>query len=90
MIDVALEFGYQSPEAFSRAFTKHFGCNSVDIKRNRKLLIRYSKPALTLTNLNHIHKGVNMEPEIVEKNGMKLVGLVYYGDNKNDEISKFW
>lgn len=31
-----------------------------------------------------------MEPEIVYKEGMKLAGVVYYGDNSNDEIPAFW
>ena len=90
VIDVAYEFGYRSPEAFSRAFTKHFGFNPVDLKNNQNRVIRYPKPALTLTDLNHIRKGVSMEPRIEEKGEMKFVGPVYYGDNGNGEIPLFW
>lgn len=90
IIDVAYEFGYQSPEAFSRAFSTHFGFSPIEVKNNQTKLIRYPKPALTLTNLNHIHKGVSMEPEIIEKDEMKFVGPVYYGENKHNEIPEFW
>ncbi len=90
IIDVAYEFGYQSPEAFSRAFTKHFGFSPREVKYNQDRLIPYPKPALTLTALNHIHEGVSMEPEIIEKGEMKFVGPVYYGDNRNNEIPEFW
>ena len=90
VIDVALDYGYQSPEAFSRAFSKLFGFSPVEMKQNRSRLIRFPKPALTLTDLNHIHEGVTMEPEIIEREEMKFVGLVYYGDNQNCEIGEFW
>ncbi len=90
VIDVAFDYGYQSSDAFSRAFTKQFGFNPKDYKNNSSLLIRFPKPELTLKNLNHINQGVSMEPKIIEKPEMKLVGVVYYGDNKSDEIPEFW
>lgn len=90
IIDVAYEFCYQSPEAFSRAFSKHFGFSPIEVKNNQNRLIRYPKPALTLTNLNHIHEGVSMEPKIIEKNEMMFVGPVYYGENQHNEIPEFW
>lgn len=90
VIDAAFDYGYQSPEAFSRAFSKHFGFSPIEVKNNQNRLIPYPKPALTLTDLNHIHEGVSMEPEIIEKEEMKFVGPVYYGDNNNNEIPEFW
>ncbi len=90
VIDVALDYGYQSPEAFSRAFSKLFGFSPVEMKQNRSRLIRFPKPALTLTDLNHIHEGVTMEPEIIEREELMFVGPVYYGDNQNGEIGEFW
>lgn len=90
VIDVAFEFGYQSPEAFSRAFSKHFGMNPKDVYDNQQRLIRYPKHALTLNNLKHIQRGVSMEPRVEEREEMKFVGPVYYGDNKNGEIPEFW
>lgn len=90
VIDAAYEYGYQSPEAFSRAFSKHFGFSPIEVKNNQTRLIPYPKPALTLTDLNHIHEGVSMEPEIIEKEEMKFVGPVYYGDNSSNEIPEFW
>ena len=90
IIDVACEYGYQSPEAFSRAFTKHFGINPADVKKNKSILIRYPRPVLTRESLDHIHSETEMKPRIVSKDEMKFVGPVYYGDNKNGEISSFW
>ena len=31
-----------------------------------------------------------MEPKIIEKPEMRLVGVVYYGDNKSKEIPELW
>lgn len=90
IINVAYDFGYQSPEAFSRAFSSHFGISPKEVKNNQAILLRYPKPAITLTNLNHIHEGVSMEPEIIEKEEMKFVGPVYYGGNNDNEIPEFW
>lgn len=90
VIDVALEYGYQSPEAFSRAFTKHFGINPIEISHSNKRLIRYPKHILTLNSLKHLQRGVSMEPRIEEKEEMKVVGPVYYGNNEKGEIPEFW
>lgn len=90
IIDVALEYHYESPEAFSRAFTKHFNINPKDIKKSKIEVIRNAKPKLTLSNLQHIQENIDMEPRIKEKGPIKLVGPVYYGDNKSNEIPKFW
>lgn len=90
VIDVALEFGYDSPEAFSRAFKRNLGINPIDIKHNPEILIRFGKSILSLKDLKHLNEGVNMKPIIVEKEEIKIVGPIYYGDNKNNEIPSFW
>jgi len=90
VIDVALDYGYGSSDAFSRAFTKQFGFNPRDYRSNPNLLIRFPRPLLTLRNLNHIHGGVAMEPSIIEKPEACLVGVVYYGNNKEGEIPRMW
>lgn len=90
VIDAALEYGYESPEAFSRAFKRHLGITPKEIKQNPDFLIRYAKKRLTLNDLAHIQGVISMEPKIIEKDEIKIIGPIYYGDNKNDEIPKFW
>jgi AraC family transcriptional regulator len=90
IIDVALEYGYQSPESFSRAFTEQFGCNPKVYKANPDRLAPILKPKLELSALKHMHTNVSREPSIVEKQEMKFIGVLYYGDNSDNQIQTLW
>ncbi|MEG1254260.1 MAG: GyrI-like domain-containing protein [Clostridium sp.] len=72
VIDVAMKYGYSSPDAFTRAF---FGMHGVTPKVARTLGVKLKAyPRITF----HISiKGdVEMEYRIEEKQGINLVGLV--------------
>ncbi len=47
MIELALRFGYDSPDSFPRAFRREFGCQPSDGRRDGVTL--HSYPRLTLT-----------------------------------------
>ena len=90
IVDIALDYGYGSAEAFSRAFTRQFGVNPRDYKSNRELLMRYPKPTPSLEKLLHFQKGLTMTPSIVEEREKIVVGVLYYGRNEEGEIPTLW
>ncbi len=88
--DIALEYCYRSPEAFSRAFTGQFGCNPKIYKANPARLAPMLKPKLELSTLRHIHEHISREPEFIEEQEMKFIGVLYYGDNSDNQIQTLW
>jgi AraC family transcriptional regulator len=92
IIDVALMYGYGSPEAYTRAFTRIFDQAPTDV---RKQGLIYGERML-----NPLEEGETFgeesqpfrKPEIVELEGIHLVGLSFYYDfatNKNDLTEQY-
>lgn len=90
VIDAAMEYGYGSSDAFSRAFTRQFGFNPKEYKSNPALLIPNEKPGLSAESLEHLRSNLNMTPEMVKRESFHLIGAVYYGKNENGEIPRLW
>jgi len=72
VIDVAMKYGYNSPDAFGRAF---FGMHSVTPKEARALGVKLKAyPRITFQIL--IKGDIEMEYRIEEKQNINLVGMV--------------
>lgn len=90
IIDIALKYGYETPEAFSKAFKRLHGISpSVARKKGKKL------KAIPPLSFQITVKGENrMNYRIVEKESFKIVGLSRRVTTKNNEnfktIPKFW
>lgn len=90
ILDVSIEYQYQSQEAFSRAFKKMYGLTPGKYRKHRCPLIYLEKQILTPDRLTHLQRRITMEPKIIQKNEFSVIGLEYYGDNKNGEIPAMW
>lgn len=90
IIDVAFKYGYESPESFTRAFTKFHGITPSEARRNGSGLKSFSRLSVKI-----IMKGGNtMNYSIVEKPAFKVIGktethLIDESQNKNT-IPDFW
>lgn len=90
VIDVALKYGYESPESFTRAFTKFHGITPSEARRNGSGLKSFSRLSIKI-----IVKGGNtMNYRIVEKPAFKVIGKtethsIDESQNKNT-IPAFW
>jgi AraC family transcriptional regulator len=90
IIEIAFDYQFQSQEAFTRAFRDCFGISpSAFRKRGDKNPVGTARRIDELF-LIHCMEAITMEPRIVKKDALKLIGLMYYGDNKNWEIPKIW
>lgn len=90
VIDLALRYGYGSPDAFSRAFSALHGITPKDARTQPQSLKAY--PRMTF---QFIIKGANeMNYRIVDKGSFRVVGimkrvpLIYHG--VNPEIAAMW
>lgn len=88
VIDVALKYGYDSPDSFARAFAKFHGIlpsfareGGVSLKSLSPISIKYNPEVLSLMNY-----------KIVEKSAFTIVGKCkqFNADTSYEEIPKYW
>ncbi|WP_067841814.1 AraC family transcriptional regulator [Amphibacillus sediminis] len=89
VIDVALEYGYQSPDAFSRAFSKFHGVKPSEVQSSTLGLKAYPKMTFQLT----IRGGVEMQYRITEHDAFKILGykkrVTLIPSGESDDIINF-
>ena len=90
IIDIALDYQFGSQEAFTRAFKDYFGTTPMAFRRQGSPHVSGAAMRIEKSFLIHCMEGVTMEPKIEKKDAVKLIGIMYYGDNKNWEIPKIW
>lgn len=88
VIDVALKYGYDSPDSFARAFSRFHGITPSAAKESGASLRAFSPLRITLTT----EGGNTMEYKIVQKQPFTLMGVARMFNNETSyqEIPKFW
>ncbi len=71
VIDLALRFGYESPEAFSKAFQAMHGASPSQARKENVQLKVFPPMTFQLT----IKGGIEMDYRIVDKNDFQIVGF---------------
>lgn len=89
VIDVALKYGYDTPESFSRAFTRFHGVTPSAAKHGANLK-SFSKLSVKLI----LHGGISMDYRIETKEAFEVVLRKKHFPKAHEittrEISKFW
>lgn len=76
IIDLALDYGFESQESFTRAFKRQFGVTPGKARQDPSLRVTTRPRArITAEHLTHLNRGMTMEPTIVESKGMTLAGI---------------
>jgi AraC family transcriptional regulator len=90
VIDVAMKYGYESPESFTKAFRRIHGISPSDAKKNSQFLKAYPKLSFQI----QIKGDVEMDYRIEEKESFTVVGKGIRTSTKNGEnhreITAFW
>lgn len=90
IIDIAIKYGYNSPDSFTRAFQNLHGVTPSEARNNGKPLKAYTRMTFQLS----IKGGSEMDYRIVEKDAFRIVGIkkrvpiVFNG--VNPEIATMW
>lgn len=74
ILDVALDYRFESHEAFTRAFRTVFDLSPSEFRRRRHIIWGRSRPKLTADKLKHLARQAAMEPVILELPVLTLVG----------------
>ncbi|MBL8944339.1 MAG: AraC family transcriptional regulator [Myxococcales bacterium] len=75
VVDIAVHAGFESQEAFARAFKQAFGISPVAYRKLGKRNLFPKKLELDDDALRHLHGGVSLEPTLADAPAMTLVGL---------------
>ena len=88
IIDVAVKYGYDSPDSFTRAFTKFHGIPPSAAKARGASLKSFARVRIRLK----LEGGTMLEYKIVEKAQFTVMGKVrkFNSDTSYQEIPKFW
>ena len=90
ILDIALDCGYESPDAFARAFRREFGCTPSEAREPGLILHIYPKLAFTVA----LKGDTAMEYRIEKGKALRLCGFSLRTSGANGtsfrEIPEFW
>lgn len=90
ILDIALDCGYESPDAFARAFKREFGCTPSEAREPGLILHIYPKLAFTVA----LKGDTAMEYRIEKGKALRLCGFSLRTSGANGtsfkEIPEFW
>ena len=91
IIDIALESGFQSPEAFSRAFKALFKTTPAGYRKAGLDLVATAKRQLLPGDVPHIAAGISHSPEILQlTEEIKIAGLRDITSISRNRIPQLW
>lgn len=88
VIDIALKYGYDSPDSFTKAFTRFHGVTPSMVQKNEQLLKTFAPLKIKLS----MEGGYIMDYKIVKKSEFTVLGASKNFDYENakETIPKFW
>ncbi len=88
IIDIALKYGYESPDSFSRAFSKFHGISPSTAKENGARLKSFAPLKIKLK----LEGGTMMEYKITKKSAFTIMGRKKYFSQETafKKIPEFW
>ena len=88
IIDIALKYGYESPDSFTKAFTRFHGVTPTAVRRDGAMLRSFSALKINIS----LKGGYIMDYKIVEKDSFTIIGALkmFKYDTAKAEIPLFW
>lgn len=88
IIDIALKYGYDSPDSFTKAFTRFHGATPTAVRRDGAMVKSFASLKITFS----LEGGYSMDYKIVEKDSFTVIGAsrVFKYDTAKAEIPQFW
>lgn len=88
IIDLALKYGFDSPDSFTKAFARFHGVTPTAVRKNGAMLKTFAPLQLKFT----LQGGYSMDYRIVEKAAFTVMGeaKTFTYDEATQEIPKFW
>ncbi len=87
ILEIAMQWGYESQEAFTRAFKSMYHLTP---GKYRRLGLKFALTRRKRLTRERIIGGIVMEPRIVSREAFKVVGLKYYGNDPKNNCPQLW
>lgn len=87
IIEIALKYGYQSPDSFTKAFTRFHGCTPSEARKGNPV-----KAFAPLSIKFQLTGGATMEYKMMEKEAFTVVGLQkeFAYEEATQKVPEFW
>lgn len=88
IIDIALKYGYDTPDSFTKAFKRFHGCTPSDVRSNGATLKAYAPLNLIFS----LKGGDIMDYKIVKKEAFTVMGYakIFNYDEAYQSVPEFW
>ncbi|MDT8718688.1 AraC family transcriptional regulator [Clostridium sp. 19966] len=90
LIDVAFEYGYNSQEVFTRAFTKAFSITPGKYRTQKSKVFLYKKINVYERMLANSVKSIYIDPQIILDKEFKLIGMKETVKPGSEGIKNLW
>jgi AraC family transcriptional regulator len=90
IIEVALDYQFNNPETFSRAFKRVLGWQPSQWRKTGQLDPRRLMPRLTQAHIEQIARGAHPKPEVLETEAFQIAGLMTTVRDDSTEIPRLW
>lgn len=88
VIDIALKYGYETPESFTKAFSRFHGATPTEVRQDTRRIKAFLPLKIKIT----MQGGDNMNYSIESMEGFQVVGFQkeFSYDTSYQEIPRFW
>ncbi len=88
VMELAMKYGYDSPDSFTRAFSRFHGYTPLAVRRNKTMVKTFAPLKLTIS----LKGGYSMDYRIVKKEAFSVLGSAreFGYENASREIPLFW
>lgn len=92
IIDIALDYQFNNPETYSRAFKRMFQEQPSQCRKRGYIKPQSLMPRLTLAHLEHLDKGPYLRPVLEERESLCIMGLVTLLPSESETlaITQLW
>lgn len=88
VIELAVKYGYESPDSFTKAFTRFHGSTPTDVRKNGASLKSFAPLHIRLS----LDGGTIMEYRIEEKPSFKVMGIseIFSYEAADTDVPRYW
>jgi len=88
IIDIAIKYGYDSPDSFTKSFTRFHGATPTAVRKSGAMVKSFAPLKIKFT----LEGGYSMDYRIIEKEAFTVIGLsrVFQYENAMEVVPELW